>query len=714
MNKKLISRILAVLLAGASVFALSACNTGDDGGTGTGTGTENSGSTENKDPNGEGGGGLVKPVDPVIPTVPAGAVKITKAAGDLESCYAIWDKVDGSMGYNVYCKADGGEFVKLDAPLVREYKDYCRADAVGLKAGKYTLKVVPTGGAEYTEDNDKAATATDITVLAHDRSGYAFVNGTSSGAYNEDGTLKANANVVYVTNDNKDTVELGGLTGIQNILQVQKKATAPLSVRFIGNVTAPAVPDTSFNSYDKSLQIKENAQGITLEGIGSDATANGWTIRMVSSVNVEVRNLGVMNTQCREPDGISIEKGDHIWVHNCDIFYGGSGSDNDQAKGDGALDTKLASYVTHSYNHFWDCGKCNLQGMKQESTSNYITYHHNWYDHSDSRHPRIRTCTVHVYNNYFDGNAKYGVGATTGASVFVENNYFRSTVKMKPMLVSSQGTDAKGEGTFSGESGAIIKAYGNKFDGSYSLVTQNDTSDKSDIDCYLASSRDEVIPAEYKAATGTKSNEGAGNPYNNFDTAADFYKYEVDSPEGAKEKVERYAGRVDGGDFKWEFTDAEDSNYGVIAALKTALGKYSSDLVKVGGEVINNTPSSGGNGGNGGEEGGDTGATVPEGVSKVEFIAANAGNYPAGITVSGNYKDGKGYLKMESATKVTVRVEKDTVITVHATGASKKIKLNSNIVTLDGKGEYQITVKAGETLTIEKGDSTELEYILLN
>ena len=149
---------------------------------------------------------------------------------------------------------------------------------------------------------------------------------------------------------------------------------------------------------------------------------------------------------------------------------------SDQVKGDGALDTKKSTYITHSYNHFWDSGKCNLQGMKDETTDNKITYHHNWYDHSDSRHPRIRTCTVHIYNNYFDGNAKYGVGVTMGASAFVENNYFRSTAKMKPMLSSGQGTDAQGEGTFSGEAGGIIKAFGNFFDGSYDLMTQKNTA----------------------------------------------------------------------------------------------------------------------------------------------------------------------------------------------------------------------------------------------
>ena len=733
MSKKLIGRILAVLLASASVFAFAACDT-DEGETVCGNSTENSGSLENggttdtdkdtdkdkdKDPNGDEKDPVVKPNPPVIPTVPAGAVKITKAAGDLESAYVVWDKVEGAMGYNVYCKIDGGEFVKLDAPLVREYKTYCRADAVGLKAGKYTLKVVPTGGAELTEDGDKAATATDITVLAHERSGYAFVNGTSSGAYNEDGTLKANAQVLYITDANKDTVTLNGATGLQNILNTQKKSGKPLAVRLIGNISSPDVSTSTEKVAANSLLIKGNTDKVnmqtTFEGIGSDATANGWTLRITSSTNVEIRNIGFMNTKAGEPDDITLEKDNHVWVHNCDLFYGGAGGDSDQAKGDGALDTKESTYITHSYNHFWDSGKCNLQNM-HESGDWRITYHHNWYDHSDSRHPRIRSATVHVYNNYFDGNAKYGVGACEGSSAFVENNYFRSTSKMKPMMSSKQGTDLAhadgGKGTFSGEDGGMIKAYGNYFDGSYELITQNDTADKTNLDCYAASSRNETVPADYKTKQG-------GTTYNNFDTASDFYEYTVDTPEVAKEKVEIYAGRVGGGDFKWEFDNAtEDSNYSIITALKTALGKYSSELVKVGGETVGNGTTTGGNteGGDGGNEtgGGDTGATVPEGVSKVEFKSDNAGKYPAGITVSGNYKSGTNYLKMESATSVTVKVEKDTVITVHTTGAGKKIKLNGENATLDSNGECTITVSAGQTLTITKGDSMELEYILLN
>ena len=42
------------------------------------------------------------------------------------------------------------------------------------------------------------------------------------------------------------------------------------------------------------------------------------------------------------------------------------------------------------------------------------------------------------------------------------------------------------------------------------------------------------------------------------------------------------AGRLNKGDFHWTFDNAvEDANYGVISALKTALGNYTSKLVKI-------------------------------------------------------------------------------------------------------------------------------------
>ncbi len=522
-----------------------------------------------------------------IPSAPQGAVQIIKAKGDLEAGYVTWEPVNGAVWYNVYVKPNGGSFVQLDNPLIREYKDYFRADAVGLKESTYTVKVVPlaTDGTNDTETESMAATA-EFSVVAHTREGYGFVNGTSSGAYNEDGTIKSTAGIVYVTEATKNTVEYKGIVGVQNILtamKAQKTLTEPMSIRFIGNISDPA-------DMPKGDLYIDGVKELTLEGIGNDATINGFGFVIKGSSNVEVRNLGFMNCDSKEGDDVGLQQdNDHVWVHNCDMFYGHAGSDGDQAKGDGALDTKKSTYVTHSYNHFWDNGKCNLQGMKDEKTTNYITYHHNWYDHSDSRHPRIRTCTVHVYNNYFDGNAKYGVGATLGSSVFVENNYFRSTSRLRPIMTASQGTDIsipneKGEmkSTFSDENGGAIKSFNNVYDcpaDKLAFIVKGLNKDQDagkGVDAWEAETRDEKVPATYAALKG-------GATYSNFDTAPDFYTYVADSPENAKAKVMAYAGRIDGGDFKWEFDNAkDDGDYDVNQGLKSALVAYNDVIVKIG------------------------------------------------------------------------------------------------------------------------------------
>ena len=303
---------------------------------------------------------------PITAFAAESAVKFISTVGYGEGMYAMWSSVSGASGYNVY--VDG---TQIDSMLIRQYSGYMRADAVGLKAGSHTLKVVPVVGGK--EDSSKAA-ETKATAYAHDRSGFGFVNGDSSGAYNKDGTLKTGATVVYVTNDNKDKVSVSlpdkkgtatTVTGVQNIITNLKSNSkaGPVCIRVIGNITDPSVLTKG------DLMVDTVTCGLTIEGIGNDTVFNGFGLVLKNSSNVEVRNIGFMNCNSSEGDDCGLQQGNnHIWVHNCDFFYGDAGSDADQAKGDGALDTKTSTYVTHSYNHFWDNGKCNLQGMKSEST----------------------------------------------------------------------------------------------------------------------------------------------------------------------------------------------------------------------------------------------------------------------------------------------------------------------------------------------------------
>lgn len=525
-------------------------------------------------------------------------VTFTKASGWLESAYAEWD-ADGADSYNVYCSGEGLEGVKVDGRLVRRYGNKFRADVPGLKAGSYTLKVV-----SVKNGTEGAVALTEkLEVVAHDRAGFAFANGRVPGAYKLDGTLKDDAVVVYVSENSKDTVSLEvtvdgkgakqKCTGLQEILNGFKKGydLRPLCVRLLGNITDPAVTDKGDILVDFS---KKESSALTIEGIGNDATANGWGIRIKNAQNVEVRNLGVMNVNSDEGDNIGLQQDNkYIWVHNCDFFYGDAGSDADQVKGDGALDCKKSTYVTFSYNHFWDNGKSNLLGLSEGTTEGlYITYHHNWYDHSDSRHPRVRFYSAHVYNNYYDGNAKYGIGATKGSSVFAEANYFRNC--KYPMMISMQGSDVyaggnvrdeKNNPVFSSESGGFIKAYNNRLEGSYTFIPYGAKSYKvkgaetlasdqgvntaEDFDAYVVENRNENVPE-------TVVSYSEKNVYNNFDTDEKLmYSYAADTPEQAKKNVIAYAGRCQGGDFKWTFNnEVDDVSYKVNEDLKKALVAY--------------------------------------------------------------------------------------------------------------------------------------------
>lgn len=526
-------------------------------------------------------------------------VTVNKADGWFETAYAEWAPVSGASSYNVY--ADGA---KVDDPLIRSYGSYVRVDVPGLKAGSHTLKIAPVVGG-----SEGAAVTRTVEVKAHDRSGFAFSNGRVPGAYKADGTLKSGAVVLYVTENNKNTITMDVVTNakgattkclsFQGILNCMKKGyeTRPVDFRFIGNVT----DSDSLVQGDMLIDLgsSENSY-VTVEGIGEDATVNGWGIRIKNAQNVEVRNVGIMNVNSGEGDNISLQQNDqYVWVHNNDFFYGDAGSDKDQVKGDGALDCKKSTYITFSYNHFFDNGKSNLLGLSEGTTEGlYITYHHNWYDHSDSRHPRVRFYSAHVYNNYYDGNAKYGIGSTLGSSIFAEANYFRNC--KYPMLTSMQGSDVyaggtkrdpANYGTFSGEAGGSIKAFNNYIEGgtfiaygeSKYILKGSETAmgaidSKKDFDAYVVTSRNQEMPSTITSYLG-------GNRHNNFDLNTSLmYKYTAEEPAAAKASVTKFAGRINGGDFKWTFSTADDEKYEVDQALKNALVAYKGTVKSIQGQ----------------------------------------------------------------------------------------------------------------------------------
>ena len=657
---------------------------------------------------------------------PAGVIQITEAKGWQESAYLKWAPFEGASSYNVYV-----DDKKIDAQLIRQYASYYRADVLGLKAGTYSVKVVPVN-AEGTEIAG-ANTASNLVVKSYNREGFAHFKYDGVGAYNNDGTLKAGAKVLYITAKTAKTVSTTvntgkseTITGLQSIIDAYSKGKdkTPIAFRIIGKVSLSDLDHISSSA--EGLQVKGATMNMTFEGVGDDATVYGFGFLLREAVSVEFRNFAIM--RCLD-DAMSLDtKNSNVWIHNMDLFYGKKGSAADQAKGDGTVDIKGDSkYVTVAYNRFWDNGKASMCGMKSETGENWITYHHNWFDHSDSRMARVRTMSVHMYNNYYQHCDVYGIGATSGSSVFMESNYFDAT--KRPIMSSLQGTDAKGDGTFSGEKGGLIKAYGNVFANkpdnfSYIPYAENNTS----FDAYEVSAPSEQVPSSVKTLVG-------GTSYNNFDTNSSLmYAYAADKAEDVPAIVEGFygAGRLNHGDIDFVIPDetvVTNGHQQPWPALASLLDFYTSGVVKVFGE--SNAAGEGGSAeggstggsGEGGSTGGSTGGTTEGGstVTPIEgtVLVTFTDSKPSSsiVTVSGNYATNKGTatidgtsystcVKMESATNISVTVDKKVTMTLYFSSADSKTNAK-----IDGKKPAEVNAVIDSTaktmtVTLDAGSHT--------
>ena len=279
--------------------------------------------------------------------------------------YATWEQRDARITYSQAAKEKaafewqdsnpGGAKVEykltgtsnytlVDEELIRATDaDTARVDIVGLRGGgEYDFRITTSANDVLTVDG--------MRVNSYDRSGYAHFNYTDGvGAYKDDGTLKDNALVIYVTEQNKDTVmkevceqnsdvpmfkipycTQSGVVGqnwnknadgigwwlnnnqytASNAASSKNKAPSntydatnggklafkavdrPIVIRFIGTVTTPE-GCTAYNSTAEGGGVGDNGhmarlknlKNVTLEGIGSDAEIKGWGFHFVAGTD---------------------------------------------------------------------------------------------------------------------------------------------------------------------------------------------------------------------------------------------------------------------------------------------------------------------------------------------------------------------------------------------------------------------------------------------
>lgn len=202
-------------------------------------------------------------------------------------------------------------------------------------------------------------------------------------------------------------------------LREKNKSTTPAIVWLSGTFTAADGRDSSSPWFD----IKRTSN-ITIYG------TDGFRMQHVGFFLNEAQNIILRNIYIVMPkadngaDGISMQESKNVWVDHCTFESVNQTKDYE----DGSCDiTHATSGVTVSWCHFVKTQKSSLVGHSNSNTEDKAitaTYHHNFFDGSSSRHPRVRFGRVHVYNNLFNGCTTYGVGSAYEAMVLVEHNCF--------------------------------------------------------------------------------------------------------------------------------------------------------------------------------------------------------------------------------------------------------------------------------------------------
>ena len=612
--------LLGLAMAAAAVFALSACDdsstnndpttvdTGEGSGTGTSTntgtgesgqGSQQGGEGQGSQQGGEGQGGQqggegqgsqqggegqggqqggqgnvdesnVVSSNPGT-TVTSGEVQILASAGKNESATITYSKVSGAESYNIY--VDGNK-VDEEIAYTQEFATGVRTDLVGLTKGTHEVEIAAV---KNGSESNSVKTKVSLNVLEYDRSGYAHFNNTEGvGAYKDDGTLKDNAIVLYVTDANKNSVTLTykgkTVSGIGNILNSVGQACGeagheteckkvsngktyygkgntnqgilldlaqdniPLVVRFVGCVSntglyAPGTFDakqagkieglTAYDAVDCGGSEGDNghmarmksAKNITLEGVGSEATIDGWGFHLICETaykdyakNFEVRNLAFINTP---EDAIGMEGQEtestltitaaveRCWVHHNTFIAPkiSNPAESDKSEGDGSCDFKRGRYFTCSYNYFEDCHKTNLVGSSKTSVQYCLSYHHNIWNNCAARQPLARQANIHFYNNLVIGTTDTVASLRANSYMFSEGNYYMGCSRVVEYKAES------GTGT--------CKSYNNVLVGCF-----------NNYDATVATSREQQVDSSSCKDNATNTS------YANFDTNPNLFYYD--------------------------------------------------------------------------------------------------------------------------------------------------------------------------------------------
>ena len=408
--------------------------------------------------------------DPDKVNPPINNAEITHFYAANESVAIEWDENNISAVKVEYKLVSESAYKTVDKELIRQIdEDTARVDILGLKGGAtYDFKIT-TSAKKTLEENG-------VTVSAYDRSGYAHFNYKQGvGAYNDDGTLKDNAIVIYVTDENKDYVMrdyIAANPGVLKMFQIPgndwdeknadgigwwlnnnqytasnagssknkspsntydsvngsklgfKSTDRPIVVRFIGEVTTPE-GCTAYNSVNEGGGVGDNGhmarlknlKNVTLEGVGEGAVIRGWGFHFV------------IGTDAKNGEGTSFE------VRNLTFFEYPEDAIGMEGQQSGSTITAPVERCWIHHNTFLP-GRCDnpAESDKKEGDGScdfkrgqYFTASYNWFEYCHKTNLIGSSDSSLQFNMTYHHNVWWQCGSriplTRQANVHFYNNY---------------------------------------------------------------------------------------------------------------------------------------------------------------------------------------------------------------------------------------------------------------------------------------------------
>ena len=478
-----------------------------------------------------------------------------------ESMYVVMqDDVTADLKVT-YNAAGSNSVTAVPSELIRTVNGSTRVDIVGVSAGTYDINL-SIGGTNFTLG--------DIAVEAYDRSGYAhfdpdapndmYANGI--GAYENDGTLKDGALVIYLTEENKndisnsayvydeetDSYTKADITGIMQqgkysigyFLNNRQYASADRSkygvwaaslkygavdVRVVGKVSAEVSGTmessieglTAYDSTDFGGSVGDNGRmaritdafNLTIEGVGEDASIYGWGIHFIAS--------GGEQTEYGVHSGESFEVRNIIFDHYPEDAVGMEGQGDD-------ITVPVQRCWVHN-NVFMpgyasspaESDKAEGDGSCDFKRGYYYTFSYNYLEGCHKTNLIGASDSCKQYNITFHHNWWRNCGSriplTRQANVHYYNNYI------------SVDADYEGEISYvmSPRASCYIFAEGNYFDGCKNIISGSGGTVKFWNNTFYACYDD--IPSQTSSRDEKVSSncEYAGTSYSSFELNSELF-----------------------------------------------------------------------------------------------------------------------------------------------------------------------------------------------